>query len=112
MEDTTSSLRDMTEIEMLLAYAKSLERQNGELLAKLDEKSIRIAELERENAKIKSSNKLELLCIIATIQMSLQRCNHSGDWTSLQVAEFHEKTLDTIEDSCLKQCEILTSSEK
>ena len=44
--------------------------------------------------------------------MSLQECNHSGDWTSLQVAEFHEKTLDTIEDACLKQCEILTSSEK
>jgi hypothetical protein len=112
MGDTTGSLGDMTELQMLLACAKSLEAQNAELLAELAEKNARIAELERENDKIISCHKHDLSCIIATIQMSLQKCNHSGDWTEDQISAFHEKTLGTIEDACSKQLEILRRSEK
>jgi len=112
MEDTTGSLGDMTELQMLLACAKSLEAQNAELLTELAEKNVRIAELERENDKFKSCREHDLSCIIATIQMSLQNCNHSGDWTPDKIAAFHEKTLDTIENACLRQLEILRSSKK
>jgi hypothetical protein len=96
---------DMTELEMLLAIAKSLEKERFELLE-------RNAELERENAKLRSAHKHDLWCIISTIRMSNLACNHNSNWTPTQIAEFHEKTLSTIENTCLEQRSLLTSSEK
>jgi hypothetical protein len=98
-------MSDITEIGALLLCANSLDKEKFELLE-------RNAELERENAKLRSAHKHDLWCIITSLRARMHCCNYSGDWTPEQIAEFHEKTLNAIEDACLKQNELLKSSEK